>query len=105
MESSSRTRTKGRHPKRDPGSATPNFAASTPWPRIEQFLDAGEGTLCLGPINHGALGYTAVASDQHNMLVALVAHGGESLHQLLDRLEDALGPALDENVYVDEMNG
>jgi hypothetical protein len=39
------------------------------------------------------------------MLVALVAHGGESLHQLLDRLEDALGPALDENVYVDEMNG
>jgi hypothetical protein len=39
------------------------------------------------------LRYTAVASDQNNMLVALVRRPGETLHQLLDRLEQALDPA------------
>jgi hypothetical protein len=50
------------------------------------------------------LGYTAVASDEHNMLVALVRRRRETLHQLLDRLEQALGPALEEQIYVDEIN-
>jgi len=27
------------------------------------------------------------------------------LHQLLDRLEQALGPAIDDQVFVDEING
>jgi ribosome assembly protein YihI (activator of Der GTPase) len=54
---------------------------------------------------NATLGYTAVASDQHNMLVALVRRSGETLHQLLDRLENALGPALEEQIFVDEING
>lgn len=29
----------------------------------------------------------------------------ETLHQLLDRLERALGPALEEQIYIDEING
>jgi ribosome assembly protein YihI (activator of Der GTPase) len=45
-----------------------------------------------------------VASDEHNMLVALVRNRGETLHQLLDRLERALGPAIEDQVYVDEIN-
>jgi len=48
--------------------------------------------------------YTAVASDEHDMLVALVRKRGETLHQLLDRLEQALGPAIEEQIYVDEIN-
>jgi hypothetical protein len=40
------------------------------------------------------------------MLVALVRGPKETLHQLLDRMEVALGPALDDPaVYVDEING
>jgi len=46
-----------------------------------------------------------VANDEHNMLVALVRSRGETLHRLLDRLEQALGPALEEQIYVDEING
>jgi ribosome assembly protein YihI (activator of Der GTPase) len=39
------------------------------------------------------------------MLVALVRNRGETLHQLLDRLDRALGPALEDQIYVDEING
>jgi len=38
------------------------------------------------------------------MLVALVRNRGETLHQLLDRLEQALGPALQDQICVDEIN-
>ena len=80
-------------------------ASSTPWPTIEEFLDTEEGDITLGAINDSSLGYTAIASDEHNMLVALVRKDGETLHQLLDRLERALGPAIDDQVFVDEING
>jgi hypothetical protein len=39
------------------------------------------------------------------MLVALMRRPGENLHQLLDRLEQALGPAIEDSVFVDEING
>lgn len=88
-----------RHPKpRRP-------VASTPWPAIEAFLDAEEGSISLGSINYSSLGYTAIASDEHNMLVALVRRRGESLHQLLDRLELAIGPAVEDQIFIDEING
>jgi len=38
------------------------------------------------------LQHTAVTSDHHNMPVAPVRNPGETLYQLLDRLEAALGP-------------
>jgi ribosome assembly protein YihI (activator of Der GTPase) len=38
------------------------------------------------------------------MLLALVRNRGETLHQLLDRLEKTLRPALEEQIYVDEIN-
>jgi hypothetical protein len=52
--------------------------ASTPWPTIEEFLAAEEGTISLGSIGYNpSLGYTAVASDESNMLVALVRNPNE----------------------------
>ena len=79
--------------------------ASTPWPHIEAFFEAGEGDISIGAISYApTLRHTAVASDEHNRLVALVRRPGESLHQLLDRLEQALGPALDDQLFVDEIN-
>jgi hypothetical protein len=104
MARSARTRVKTSGPKRRRSSSTRKSGASTPWPTIEEFLDAEQGTIALGAINDASLGYTAVASDEHDMLVALVRNRGETLHQLLDRLEKALRPALEEQIYVDEIN-
>jgi hypothetical protein len=104
VERSTRTRrqARARSLKR---KSVPKPAASTPWPTIEAFLDAEEGDITLGGIGYNpSLRYTAVASDEHNMLVALVRRSGETLHQLLDRLDRALGPALEDQVFVDEIN-
>ena len=104
MARSTRTRAKTSGAKRRRASSARKSGPSTPWPTIEEFLDAEQGTIALGAINDASLGYTAVASDEHNMLVALVRNRGETLHQLLDRLEKALRPALEEQIYVDEIN-
>jgi hypothetical protein len=80
--------------------------ASTPWPNIEAFFEAGEGDISLGGIGYNPTRrHTAVASDENNMLVALVRRPEETLHQLLDRLEQALGPAIEDQIFVDEING
>lgn len=97
-----RRKAASRKPRRPPAAA--KSKASTPWPTIEDFLKMEEGSITLGTINHSSPGYTAVASDEHNMLVALVRNRGETLHQLLDRLEHALGPAIENQVFVDEIN-
>ena len=94
-----RPQARTRRLKREPAPA-----ASTPWPTIEAFLDAEEGDISLGCFGQTSIGYAAVASDDHNMLVALVRRPGETLHQLLHRLDHALGPAIDDQVLVDEIN-
>ncbi len=105
MATSKRTRTKAAGAKPRRNSSTRKSGSSTPWPTIEEFLDAEQGSISLGAINDVSIGYAAVASDEHTMLVALVRNRRETLHQLLDRLEKALGPALEEQIYVDEING
>jgi hypothetical protein len=105
MARSTRTRAKAAGVKLRRASSTRKSGPSTPWPTIEEFLDAEQGNISLGAINDASLGYAAVASDEHNMLVALVRSRRETLHQLLDRLEKALRPALEEQIYVDEING
>ena len=105
MERRPKTRrsTRTRRVKRKPAAAKPR--GSTPWPTLEDFLDSEEGSVSLGSIGVASLGYTAVVNDEHNMLIAPVRRSGETLHQLLDRLEQALGPAIDDQVFVDEING
>ena len=105
MATSKRTRAKAAGAKPRRTSSARKSGPSTPWPIIEEFLDAEQGTISLGAINDASIGYAAVASDDHNMLVALVRSRRETLHQLLDRLEKALGPALEEQIYIDEING
>lgn len=81
--------------------------ATTPWPTLEAFFESGDGNISLGAIDHVlTLRHTAVVSDDYSMHVALVRRPGETLHQLLDRLEQALGPALEDPAFpVDEING
>lgn len=47
----------------------------------------------------------AVASDEHNMYAALLRRDGESLTDLLYRLDTALEAALTREIYTDEING
>ena len=98
-----KTRPRGLKRTRTPPKTPPT--TSTPWPILEEFLQHGDGSLTLGSIGTRSLGCTAVASNEHDMLVALVRNSGETMHQLLDRLEQALGPAIDEQIFVDEING
>ena len=46
----------------------------------------------------------AVAHDGQNSLALLVRRDGESLPQLLQRLDLAVGQALSSNIYTDEVN-
>jgi hypothetical protein len=47
----------------------------------------------------------AVAADEHTMLAALVRRDGESVPQLLARLNEAIGQAVTRGVVTNEVNG
>ena len=47
----------------------------------------------------------AVAADEHTMLAALVRRNGESIPQLLARLNEAIGQAVTRGVVTNEVNG
>ena len=69
-------------------------------PHIAEFIDYGEITLGqMYPI-----GCVAVAADEHNSLAMLVRREGETLAQLLTRLDHAIVKALEDDVFTDEIN-
>ena len=76
--------------------------AALPWPNLQALID-DHGSFVVGYVS--PIPCAAIASDQHNMLAALVGHRGESLPHLLDRLEAAIAKAYDEEIYTDEING
>ena len=60
-----------------------------------------------GEITVGVLrpvGCVATATDGYNSLAMLVRRRGETLAQLLTRLDQAIDKALTEDVYTDEIN-
>ena len=83
-------------------AATPADPAS-PLPTLEDFVLHGGGQLSVGKI--GPIRCAAVASDHHNMLAALQRRKGETLMQLLQRLDAALLRALEDDEFTDEING
>ncbi|MCA9973872.1 MAG: hypothetical protein KC425_26850 [Anaerolineales bacterium] len=74
---------------------------ATPWPNIEELIDNG-GNVSIGDIP--PVPCAAVAADESIMLAALLRREGESLIELLGRLDDAIGKAFDEEFYTDEIN-
>jgi len=64
-------------------------------------LDGG-GHLSIGRLE--PVTCAAVVNDDHAMQVVLQRQPGETLMQLLARLDAALGPALSDNKHVDEIN-
>ena len=70
-------------------------------PNIEQLVD-GAGQITIGAIH--PLRCVAIANDGHNSLAMLVRRDGETLTQLLIRLDAAIAKAYDEDMFTDEVN-
>jgi hypothetical protein len=69
---------------------------------IAELIDSG-GNISIGelsPIPCAA----AVATDGHNSLAMLRRRQGEPLHELLVRLDEAIGVAWNEGCFADEIN-
>ena len=65
-------------------------------------IDNG-GNIAIGQIY--PIPCAAVASDEHTMYAALLRRDGESLVDLLQRLDMALDKALTQEIFTDEING
>lgn len=79
-----------------------NTPSATPWPNIEELIDNG-GNVSIGDIP--PVPCAAIAADESTMLAALLRRKGESLINLLNRLDEAVGKAFNEEIYTDEING
>ncbi len=78
-----------------------NSTVNLSLPHIADFLDEGEITL--GQMD--PVGCVAIANDGHNTLAMLVRNDGETLAQLLARLDQAIAKAIDDDIFTDEING
>jgi hypothetical protein len=75
-------------------------SVTLPLPHIADLISEGEITIGeMYPV-----GCVAVATDGHNCLAMLRRRDGETLGQLLTRLDQAIAKALDEDIYTDEIN-
>ena len=70
-------------------------------PNIE-FLIAGEGDITVGRV--GPIACAATACNEHQTLAMLVRRDGETLEQLLIRLETAIDKAIEDEIFIDEIN-
>ena len=75
-------------------------SANAGLPHIAQLISDGEITV--GMLN--PVGCVAVATDGHNSLAMLKRRPGETLAQLLTRLDQAIERAWTEEIYTDEIN-
>ena len=82
-------------------SAGNNSAVNVSLPHIADFIE--DGQITLGQMD--PVGCVAIANDHHNTLAMLVRNDGETLAHLLARLDQAIGKALAEDIFTDEING
>ena len=69
-------------------------------PNLARFLEDGEVTVgIVDPV-----GCVATAADEHASIAMLVRRKNETLTQLLTRLDYAIGLALTEDIFTDEVN-
>jgi len=67
-----------------------------------EFLIDGNGDITIGRV--GPIPCVASASDEDQCLAMLVRRPGESLADLLQRLDAAIEDACENGVYIDEVN-
>lgn len=73
------------------------------WPHIAALLDRAGGHVMLGRI--APIEGAALAADEQALFATLVRRDGESVHELLQRLDGAIGAALHRGVVTNEING
>ena len=74
--------------------------ASWELPNITHLIEYGDITVgVLRPI-----GCVATAADEYQSLAMLVRRPGETMLQLLTRLDQAIDKAYNEDVFIDEIN-
>ncbi len=90
-----RTRTRERAAPRGVG---------TPGDTLENIdeLISSDGQISIGRIS--PVPCAAIANDEHNCLAMLQRRQGESLHDLLVRLDAAIATAWNEERFIDEIN-
>ena len=93
------TRRRTRSVNNDAGGKD-SAVASWSLPNIAELVAYGEITIGVLP----PVGCVAIATDGHNTLAMLKRRRAETLAQLLARLDQAIGKALTEDVYTDEIN-
>jgi hypothetical protein len=81
-------------------AATPSGGAAFSLPNITELIDHGEITV--GVVE--PVGCVAVASDDASTLAMLERRKGETLLQLLTRLDQAIAKAYTEDIFTDEIN-
>lgn len=79
----------------------PGKSSPAPFPTLQDFIDDG-GHISIGRVR--PIKCVAVANDDHTMYVALRRHSGETLMELLSRLDTSLKHCLDNDELVDEIN-
>lgn len=73
------------------------------WPHIAALLARTGGHIMLGRV--APIEGAAIAVDEQALIATLVRRDGESVNELLQRLEDAIGAALHQGVVTNEING
>lgn len=71
------------------------------WPNLQDLID-NDGQITIGRIS-GFID-AAIANDEHNTLAMLQRRDGESLIDLMTRLDHAVQKAYDEDEFIDEIN-
>jgi hypothetical protein len=72
------------------------------WQHITALV-ANAGHVTVGHIAH--IECAAIAADEHTVFATVVRRQGESFDELLQRLEQAIGRALNEGVFTNEVDG
>ena len=105
---SRRRKAKPRTPRRvsaetaQPAAPRSPTAANLILPNLEAFLETDGPEISIGAV--GPIQCAAVAADPHNMLAALVRRPGETLQQLLERLDAAVLLAMEQDIFTDDIN-
>lgn len=96
----SRTRKSTRSLKQSPEPASASDPITDLLPNLAGFIEDGEVTIgILYPV-----GCVATAADEHASIAMLVRRKNETLTELLTRLDYAIGLALTEDIFTDEVN-
>jgi hypothetical protein len=73
------------------------------WPHIAALLASPGGHIMLGRV--APIEGAAVAVNDQQLITTLVRRDDESVHALLQRLDDSIGKALHQGIVANEING